>query len=151
MATGTIRRPLNNTAVNNIGVVGVGGLRIDYLNPDGQYYLAFYKTGANKITLFDKDLHVVWQIHMDQGATGVFSTEPTEEEAKQLTAGVYRIGLLSANTWLPSRYGILEVIHADIYGMLRYTPVNSQGIAIFYRNWNLSTGEWYEASWRNVT
>lgn len=62
MATGTINRPLQNTAVNNIGVVGVGGLRVDYLNPDGQYYLAIYKTGNNLVTLFDKDWHVIWQI-----------------------------------------------------------------------------------------
>lgn len=150
MATGTIRRPLNNTAVNNIGVVGVGGLRIDYLNPDGQYYLAIYKTGNNLVTLFDKDWNVIWQIPTDTGNKGSFTTEPTEEEVMHLAAGNYRLSL-SATTWLPTRYGILEIIHADSYGMARFTPVNATNAAIFYRSWNRLSNTWYEDGWRRVT
>lgn len=64
MAESVIKQSFLNTVVNNMGQVGTGGLRIDFRSNGEPYYLAFYASGSNKVTLFDKDWRTVWSIPM---------------------------------------------------------------------------------------
>lgn len=68
------RSALSFNAINNIGSVDTGGLRIDFLNGTEQYYMPFYAGASenNKITLFDKNWNVVWKIPKDYKANDTF-------------------------------------------------------------------------------
>ena len=67
------RAALSLNAINNTGAVGAGGLRIDFLNGSDQYHMAFYASGNNKVTLFDKNWNSVWHIPWDYKANDTFS------------------------------------------------------------------------------
>ena len=93
-------------------------------------------TGASSLAAFmiDKD-------------TSVTSAPSSDTAILDYDMGCYRIALSAASTYLPNRYGVLEIIHAASYGVARFTMVNSSSPKTYFRTFNVTNKTWYDSEW----
>lgn len=81
---------------------------------------------------------------------GQITTVPSSvNDIMSYQEGHYRVAIGVTQNVFPSRYGILEIIKANAYGLARFTVVSS-GLTeaiVFERSWNISNNTWYESDW----
>ena len=67
--------------------------------------------------------------------------------------GYYRVAIGTEQTVFPLRYGILEIIKANAYGLARFTAVGTGTTEskVFERAWNIFSNTWYDSDWLRVS
>lgn len=79
------------------------------------------------------------------------TTAPSSvDEIMSYLQGVYRVGISVSQSIFPANYGLLEIIISDVYGLARFTQVNTSTSKIWTRSWNRNDNTWYETAWINV-
>lgn len=85
---------------------------------------------------------------------GQITTAPSSvNDIMSYPEGHYRVAIGATQNVFPSRYGILEIVKANAYGLARFTAVSS-GLTesmVFERSWNTSNNTWYESDWLRVS
>lgn len=128
------RKYINGNAVSNALVLGVAA------------------NGTRRVLISE---HTQWLNALNAlGNRGDISTAPATDTAiLQLQPGVYRFGFDSQPAYLPTRYGVLELLVAGAYGIARITAVNNAQALVWERAFNASTKTWYqnETTWKLMT
>lgn len=86
---------------------------------------------------------------IDQQTT-ITTTPSSADVLMTYSSGTYRIAVSGSQTVFPGNYGILEVITAADYGMLRFTKANSTDTKLYVRTYNTVSRTWYDSDWRVI-
>lgn len=86
---------------------------------------------------------------VDQKTT-ITTTPSSADVLMTYSYGTYRIAVSGSQTVFPGNYGILEVITAADYGMLRFTKANSTDTKLYVRTYNTVSRTWYDSNWRVI-
>lgn len=86
------------------------------------------------------------------GDRGVITSNPSSADALMgYSAGAYRIAGVADTSIFPARYGVLEVLRAQDYGLCRFTAINNTNAGqVWRRSFNTSDNTWYESSWVQI-
>lgn len=149
------RRLVNGGNVENIlrVMVNSSGGRVVYVNDPAAWRsaLGLGTSGALPITPAQGGTGATSldTFFIDQQTT--ITTAPSSADVLMTySSGTYRISISGSQTVFPGSYGILEVITAADYGMLRFTKANSTETKLYVRTYNTVSRTWYDSDWRVI-
>ena len=85
---------------------------------------------------------------MNRGTT--ISSISSDTALLDYDTGFYKISLSAASSYIPTRYGVLELIKADNYGVAKYTAINSSAGHYWIRAFHATNKTWYDTSWLQI-